>query len=88
MSNDESLIEFPCSFPVKAVGKSGDELHTAVLEIMSRHVPDLDESMIRHSPSKAGNYTSVTVVVQAQSRQQMDAIYQDLTACEHVIMAL
>jgi hypothetical protein len=39
-------------------------------------------------PSKAGNFVSVTATVEAQSQSQLDAIYQELTDCDQVLMAL
>jgi putative lipoic acid-binding regulatory protein len=86
--NDESPLRFPCQFPIKAMGKSGCELDALVVEIVRKHVPDLGEGAVYNRDSTQGNYTSVTVVVNATSRAQLDAIYQDLVDCEAVIMAL
>jgi hypothetical protein len=86
--NDESLLKFPCQFPVKAMGKSGPVLETAVLAIFRQHVPDLSEGSVSCVASKNGTYTSITVTITAQSRQQLDNIYRELTTCEHVLYAL
>ena len=88
VNDDESVFEFPCEFPVKAMGKSCPELEAAVIEIMNRHVPDLGEGAIRMRKSGKGNYVSITITVQAKSREQLDAIYMDLTACEHVLFSI
>ena len=87
-SDDDSLFQFPCEFPIKAMGKAGPELEAAVIEIMHRHVPDLGEGAIYTHESGKGNYISITVIVQAKSRAQLDAIYMDLTACELVLYAI
>ena len=87
-NRDESLLKFPCQFPVKAMGKSGPELEKAILEIVGRHVPELTEGAVKFVASKNGTYTSITVTISAQSKQQLDNIYQDLTACVHVLYAL
>jgi putative lipoic acid-binding regulatory protein len=79
---DESPLKFPCQFPIKAMGKSDCELDIIVVEIVRKHAPDLGEGAVY------GNYTSITVVINATSREQLDAIYQDLVDCEAVIMAL
>lgn len=84
----ETLFEFPCEFPIKAMGKTCPELECAVVEIMNRHVPDLGEGAIRMRPSSNGNYTAITVVIRAQSKDQLDSIYMELTACEHVTFAI
>ena len=85
---DESPLKFPCQFPIKAMGKSDCDLDNVVVAIMRKHVPDLAEGAVSSRTSAQGNYTSVTVVVNATSRDQLDAIYQDLVDCEAVIMAL
>jgi len=87
-AEEESLFDFPCEFPIKAMGKSGCALDLIVVEIIRRHAPDISEGRIHTRDSKQGNYTAVTVTVTATSRAQLDAIYQDLVDCEDVIMAL
>ncbi len=84
----ESLLEFPCEFPIKAMGKCSAVFEAQVIDIMRRHVPDLDETTITRRLSQGGNYLAITVTIQAASRAQLDAIYQDLTACKDVLMAL
>jgi putative lipoic acid-binding regulatory protein len=86
--DDESPLKFPCKFPIKAMGKSACELDTIVVEIVRKHAPDLSEGAVSKRESSQGNYISVTVVVNATSREQLDAIYQDLVDCEAVIMAI
>ena len=80
----ESLIEYPCQFPIKVMGIAGDELEIAVLEIFRRHVPDIAEDSIRQRPSSKGTYMALTVTITATSREQLDALYMELTSCEHV----
>ena len=87
-NEEESPLRFPCEFPVKAMGKSDCDLDIIVVGIVRKHVPDLSEAAIKTRASANGNYISVTVTVHATSRRQLDAIYQDLVACEAVIMAL
>ena len=85
---DDSPLKFPCEFPIKAMGRATPELEIAVLEIMNRHVPDLGEGAVKTRASRNGNYLSITVTIQARSREQLDAIYMDLTACEHIVFAI
>ena len=87
-NEEESPLKFPCEFPIKAMGKSDCSLDTVVVEIVRRHAPDLGEGATKTRASANGNYISVTVTVNATSRKQLDAIYQDLVDCEAVIMAL
>ncbi len=84
----DTLFEFPCQFPIKALGKTSATLNIVIIEIVSRHVDDIHETAIQSKPSKGGKYTAVTITIEATSKQQLDAIYQDLTDCTEVIMAL
>ena len=85
---EESPLKFPCQFPIKAMGRTHCNLDLQVVEIVRRHAPDIPEGAVYSRESAAGNYVSVTVVVNATSRAQLDAIYQELVDCESVIMAL
>jgi putative lipoic acid-binding regulatory protein len=89
MSNEtESLLEFPCDFAIKAMGRDEPGFDLLVVELVRRHAPDLHEGAVSSRLSKGGKWVSVTVNLQAQSKSQLDAIYQDLTAHEKVVMAL
>lgn len=86
--NDDTLFEFPCEFPIKIMGKASDSFEIEVAQIIRKHVADLGESAIKRRESTRANYAALTVTITATSRKQLDAIYMDLTASEHVIMAL
>ena len=86
--SQESPLEFPCEFPIKAMGASIPELSQRVLEIAKRHAPDTHADRLTTRHSRNGRYQSVTVTVHATSRAQLDAIYHELTACELVLYAL
>lgn len=88
MNNDESPLVFPCSFPIKAMGLAREDFDSIVVEIVRRHAPNLSEGAVNVRASNNNKYLSVTVTIEAQSREQLDAIYYDLTACEHVLMSL
>jgi putative lipoic acid-binding regulatory protein len=88
MTESLSLLEFPCSFPIKAMGKNGNNFETMVSEIVLRHAELFSDEQVRTSPSGSGNFLSVTITINAVSRVQLDRIYEDLTACEKVLMAL
>jgi len=84
----ETLFKFPCEFPIKAMGKAGDELEIAVLEIINRHVEDLAEGAVKFNQSRNGKFTSITITFTAHSKDHLDKIYIDLTACDHVLYCL
>ena len=88
LKEGETLLEFPCEFPIKAMGLACDELEIAVIEIVNRHVEVITEGALKTNSSKNGKYTSITITITAYSKTQLDAIYMDLTACKHVSIAL
>ncbi|MDX1811107.1 MAG: DUF493 domain-containing protein [Gammaproteobacteria bacterium] len=85
---EKSLIEFPCDFPIKIMGKNHIDLETAVVSIFNRHVEDFGEDAMRSRQSKNGNYISITVTIVAESQDQLDNIYRELSSHELVMMAL
>jgi putative lipoic acid-binding regulatory protein len=85
---DETLFDFPCEFPIKVMGKATDDFEIEVAQIIRKHVTDLGESAIKRRESAKTNYAALTITITAISREQLDAIYYDLTASKHVIMAL
>jgi putative lipoic acid-binding regulatory protein len=88
MSDEETLFDFPCPFPVKAMGRDDGGFEAVVVGIVRRHAPDLGEGAVTTLPSRGGRFVSVTVTITATSRAQLDAIYADLTEHEQVLMAL
>lgn len=87
MTERETLLEFPCRFPIKAIGH-GDDLVHRVFALIRPHVPGLSEDALTMRPSGKGNFMAVTVTITATSQAQLDAIYRELTVCEQVLMAL
>ena len=86
--NDDSLLQFPCDFPIKIMGAGGADFRPLVVDLVRRHAPDLDETRVTLRESRAGRYQSVTLVVWARDRGQLDAIYQDLSGHPRVTMVL
>lgn len=88
MSEEETLLEFPCQFAIKAMGIHKADFDIIVVEIVRQHVDDIKEGAVNTKVSKKGKYLSVTVMIEATSKKQLDAIYQGLTDCPEVLMAL
>ncbi len=84
----ESGLAFPCDFPIKVMGRKQPGFAQTVTEIVRRHARDFDPATTEMRPSRQGKYLSVTCVVRATSREQLDALYQEL--CDHpaVVMVL
>ena len=86
--DEESIMEFPCQFPIKVMGAAEENFDLLVAGIVRRYVPDIMEGAVKSRNSQKGNYISITVTVTATSSEQLDSIYTDLTAHEKVLMAL
>jgi putative lipoic acid-binding regulatory protein len=84
----ESLIGYPTDFPIKVMGRHEPRLVHTIVEIVRRHAPDFDPATVEMRTSKKSGYLSVTCTVRAKSREQLDALYQEL--CDHpmVVMVL
>jgi uncharacterized protein len=87
MSSD-TLLSFPCEFPLKVIGRRSDDFRSLVLGIVQKHVGSIAPEQIEERPSKDGNYLSLTCTFQASSRAQLDALYAELTSCERVLIVL
>jgi len=83
-----SLIQYPTDFPIKVMGRREPRLVQTIVGIVQRHAPDFDPASVEMRTSKKNSYLSVTCTVNATSREQLDALYQDL--CDHpaVVMVL
>lgn len=77
---DDTLLEFPCDFPLKIMGAAHDGFAQAILEVVLVHAPDFDAARMEMRPSKAGNYLSLTCTVRATSKAQLDALYRELSS--------
>lgn len=89
MTRDEAQgFEFPCEYEIKAMGVDEGGFDRLVVEIIRRHSDRVREDSVRLRASRGGKYVSVSVVIEAESRAQLDAIYDALTAHEKVLMRL
>ncbi|MDD3528954.1 MAG: DUF493 domain-containing protein [Gallionellaceae bacterium] len=77
--SQESLIEFPCDFPIKVMGTRSDDFAQTVVGIVLRHAPDFAAETVEMRVSSSGNYLSVTCTVRAVSQAQLDALYMELS---------
>ncbi|MCU0609430.1 MAG: DUF493 domain-containing protein [Chitinispirillaceae bacterium] len=88
MPDKKELPQFPCSFPIKAMGKNSDEFCSLVTACVKKHLIDQNDITIATKTSNGDTYISVTATITAQSRQQLDAIYQELKDTNQTLMLL
>ena len=84
----DTLFNFPCQFPLKVMGRKSDDFRSLVIGIVQKHAGTIEPTQIEERPSKDGNYLSLTCTFEAQSREQLDALYRELTSCERVLIVL
>jgi len=84
----DTLFNFPCQFPLKVMGRKTDDFRSLVIGIVQKHAGTIEPAQIEERPSKDGNYLSLTCTFEAQSREQLDALYRELTSCERVLIVL
>lgn len=88
MNGQETLLEFPCAFPIKIMGRTEDGFASAMLEVVLRHAPDFDAASLTMKASSSNKYLSLTCTINATSKQQLDDLYREITAHPMVLMAL
>jgi putative lipoic acid-binding regulatory protein len=84
----DTLFEFPCDFPLKVMGRRTDDFRSIVLGIVQKHAGPIPPANIEERPSSSGNYLSLTCTFSAQSKEQLDELYRELTSCERVMVVL
>lgn len=84
----ETLIHFPCVFPIKIIGFANDSFEGIVVGILNQHVPDLGEGAIVSHLSSAGKYLAITATINAKSQQQLDELYRALSDNPNILVVL
>ena len=78
-SSSDTLLEFPCAFPLKIMGLANDALAQTVLAVVLRHAPDFDGATMEMRASSGGKYISLTCTINATSKPQLDNLYRELS---------
>lgn len=85
---EETVIEFPCHFPIKMMGRDTPEFRATARSLVENHVGPVADDAVSAAVSRNGSFVSITVTVTATSQQQLDAIYRDVSGHDDVLMAL
>lgn len=86
MSEEQTVLAFPCDFPIKIMGRSQTGFAQAVTAVVRCHAPDFDPATTQMRPSRQGRYLSLTCTIRATSREQLDALYREL--CDHPMVTM
>ena len=84
----DSLIEYPCDFPIKIMGAMQDAFAQKMVDVVSSYDAEFHAGKLEMRPSTKGNYLSLTVTVRATSREQLDNLYRALSSHPMVKMVL
>lgn len=85
---EDSLIKYPCDFPIKVMGKSVEGYEIAIEKVVLNFDPNFDVKTIERRPSKSGNYLGLTLTVRVTSRDQLDELYRTLSTHPMVSVVL
>jgi hypothetical protein len=85
---EQKLLDFPCDFPIKMMGREQPEFRDAAVALIERHTGKIRGDAIRTALSRNGNFLSITITIKARNQQQLDDIYSDLSAHEEILVAL
>jgi hypothetical protein len=88
MTDKNSLMEFPCHFPIKIIGKNHPEFATDIDVILRKHFPTTPADAITSQLSLQGNYLAITITVHAHNQASLDALYHELTQHPDIKMVL
>lgn len=88
MTDADELFQFPCEFPVKVMGRDSESFRSLTLAIVERHAGSLSASSISERLSRKGRFLALTYTIRAESRAQLDRIYQELTDSGVVLVSL
>jgi uncharacterized protein len=88
MSGNDELFQFPTDFPIKVMGRDSESFRTLTLAIVERHAGPVTPDRITERMSREGKFLALTYTIRAESRAQLDSIYQDLTDSGVVLVAL
>lgn len=76
----DSLIAYPCRFPIKVMGLRAEGYVQALTHIAQQFDPAFDASTVELRESRGGRYLGVTLTVMATSREQLDELYRTLSS--------
>ena len=88
MTEDSSLLKFPCDFPIKIMGKATEVFKNDIFAIVHKHYPNIKADAYQTNASKNGNFLAITVTVYALDQPSLDALYQDLGKHPDIKMVL
>jgi len=88
MTEPPPLLEFPTDYPIKIIGRPSDEFRARVHAIVMRYAPTTEPERVTERLSENGNFLSISYLLRAESREQVEALTADLKSCDGVLMLI
>lgn len=87
-ADETTLLTFPCRYVLKITAIAADLTLEALLVIIKPHVPSITAADVTVKNSSQGTYVSFSVSFMAQSQEQLDTLYRDLTLRKEIVFVL
>ena len=85
----ETLLEFPCEFALKIMGRNHTDFIKDMCGLVQNYIKhEIQIDTVQQRPSRSGKYTAITISIKAESKPQLDQIYQALYEHDDVKMTL
>jgi uncharacterized protein len=81
-------LKFPTDYPLKVVGRPTDDFRPRIDAIVLKHAPQLPPERVSERLSANGNFLSISYLLPAESREQVEALIADLRNCDGVLLLL
>ncbi len=86
---DPAKIQFPCpNYPVKVLGETSADYQEFVVDIMAKHVAELNLDKLKVNESSNGRFTSITFFITATGADQLEALHKDLIQHKRIRMVM
>ena len=88
MHKNPPKIVFPCRYPVKVLGRAREDFELSVMEIFNCYAPDFDPAEVQVKKSRNNTFLSITIIIQAQSEDQLRQLHKGLVGTGLVSMVI
>ena len=85
---EEFELAFPLEYSVRVIGVDEDNFEFFVKRVVAQHVPEIAPESFSTKSSRESTYLSVYVAFIAESRTQLDALHEELSADPRVKFVL
>jgi uncharacterized protein len=88
MKGINTLLAFPCTYPLKILGENTNEFYATVAIVIEKHIAEGENVLYNTRISSGNKYLSITATFTARSQEQLAAIYQELSQHKFVLMIM